>query len=72
MDLATTIWAIALAVAVFALCWLRERRPRRFGETRLFPYIPVMMVCLVAILGLLAHLLSLVTGKPVGSRGTGF
>jgi hypothetical protein len=66
MELATTVWAMALATAVFALCWLRERRPRTFGEVRLFPYIPMMMVCLVLILGLLAHLLGLVTGKPIG------
>lgn len=72
MQASTTIGGIALAVVVFALCWLRERRPRRFGEPRLFPYIPVMMVCLVVILGLLAHLISLVTGKPVGSQGAGF
>ncbi len=67
MGLGATMWAIALAAAVFALCWLRERRPRTFGEVRLFPYVPVMMVCLVLILGLLAHLLGLLTGQPIGS-----
>ena len=71
MDLGTTIWAIALAGAAFALCWLRERRPRIMGEVRLFPYIPAMMVCMVAILVLLAHLISLVTGKPIGSSSSG-
>jgi hypothetical protein len=69
MDLGTTVWAMSLAAAVFALCWLRERRPRAIGEVRLFPYIPVMMVCLVVVLVLTAHLVSLVTGKPIGSQG---
>ncbi len=68
MDMGMTLWALALAVAVFALCWLRERRPREVGEVRMFPYIPVMMLCLVLILGLVAHLLSLMTGKPVGGQ----
>jgi predicted membrane channel-forming protein YqfA (hemolysin III family) len=67
MDLSVTLWAGALAGAIFVLCWLGERRPRRFGEVRLFPYIPVMMACLVAILVVLAHAVSLMTGKPVGS-----
>ena len=67
MDLGVTVWAMALASAVFALLWLRERRPRVIGEVRLFPYIPAMMVCLVVMLILLAHLISLLTGKPVGA-----
>ena len=71
MDLAPTLWATMVALAVFALCWMGERRPRRLGKVRMFPYIAVMMVCLVLILGLLAHLLSLLTGKPIGPQGTG-
>jgi len=66
MDLSATLWGAGVAAVVFALCWLGERRPRHFGEVRLFPYIPVMMACLVVILVLVAHLISLVTGKPVG------
>lgn len=67
MDLPATLWILALAFGGFVLCLLGERRPREFGRPRMFPYIPVMMVCLVVILGLLAHLVSLLTGKPVGS-----
>jgi hypothetical protein len=66
MDGLTTLIALAVAGGLFVLCWMMERRPKTLGEVRLFPYIPVMMICLVAILGLLAHLISLVTGKPVG------
>jgi hypothetical protein len=69
MDLGWTAWAIALVTAVFGLCWLRERRPRQFGEVRMFPYIPVMMICLVLLLGLVAHVISLLTGSPVGGQG---
>jgi hypothetical protein len=67
MDGLSTLIALAGAGGLFALCWAMERRPKTLGEVRLFPYIPVMMICLVAILGLLAHLIGLVTGKPVGS-----
>lgn len=67
MDQTTTLLGVAVAAAIFSVCWLRERRPREFGKPRLFPYIPVMMACMVAILCLLAHLVALVTGRPVGS-----
>lgn len=66
MDLKTSLLGAVAAGIAFAVCWLLERRPRNFGEVRLFPYIPVMMVCLVAVLVLLAHAVSLATGKPVG------
>jgi len=72
MGLGTTVWAMTLAIVVFALCWLRERRPRTVGEVRLFPYIPMMMICLILILVLLAHLIGVVTGKPIGSSVSGF
>ncbi|PKU23367.1 hypothetical protein [Telmatospirillum siberiense] len=67
MDRTTTLLGVAAAIAIFAVCLLGERRPREFGKPRLFPYIPVMMVCLVVVIGLLAHLVALVTGRPVGS-----
>ena len=67
MDLTTTLAGIGGAAVVFLLCWLGERRPRQFGQVRLFPYIPVMMVCMIAVLALAAHAISLVTGKHVGS-----
>jgi hypothetical protein len=72
VDVVTTVCGIALGAGIFLLCWLRERRPRVMGEVRIFPYVPVMMVCLVMILVLLAHLVSLGTGKPVDPRGVNF
>lgn len=68
MDLATTLVILVAAIVIFGLCWLVERRPRALGTVRLFPTIPVMMVCLVVILGLAAHLISLLTGQPVGRQ----
>ncbi|MDR3437542.1 hypothetical protein [Telmatospirillum sp.] len=72
MDLGTTLISLAVVAAIFALCWFLERRPRSVGDVRMFPYIPVMMLCLVLILGLVAHLVGLLTGKPVGSQATGY
>ncbi|MTJ81020.1 MAG: hypothetical protein F8N37_08385 [Telmatospirillum sp.] len=68
MDLATTLSIFVAAVALFGVCWALERRPRSLGRVRLFPYIPVMMICLVVILGMAAHLISLLTGQPVGRQ----
>ncbi len=63
MDMTTTILALAGLTTVFGLCLLGERRPRQFGKVRLFPYIPVMIVCLVLVLAVMAHALTLLSGR---------
>ena len=58
MGVPLTAVALAAAIGVLAGAVFLERRPYRPGK---FNYIPVMLVCLVAILILVRHLLGLVT-----------
>lgn len=69
MSLAETIGALALALVFFFACRWGENRPRHPGRPRMLPYIPMMMILMVAILGLIAHLVALLTGRPVGGSG---
>jgi uncharacterized membrane protein len=71
MDEVQTIVAITASVALFGLCLWRERQPHVIGKPRLFPYIPVMLLLVILLFGLLAHAVSLLTGKPVVPRGLG-
>jgi len=71
MDDVQTAWAIAVSAALFSLCLWRERQPRVIGAPRLFPYVPVMLVLVILLFGLLAHAVSLLTGKPLAPRGLG-
>ncbi|HLN22595.1 MAG TPA: hypothetical protein VK558_01275 [Patescibacteria group bacterium] len=71
MDEVQTTWAIAGSAALFGLCLWRERQPHVIGKPRLFPYIPVMLVLVIVLFGLLAHAVTLLTGKPLTPRGLG-
>jgi hypothetical protein len=64
-------WTLALLVAGLSLAALarwQETRPRRVGEVRLFPVLPVMAVGVILSVFAAAHLVSLMTGSPLKGR----
>ncbi len=70
MTLTVTLISLAVAVALFALAYVRAHRPLDPGRPRMIPWFGIQMVCLVFIVVLLAHLVSLLTGTPlVGRQG---
>jgi predicted ferric reductase len=62
-----TILALALAVTVFAN--LRARRPPELGRIRWLPYSGLQFVGILVIILMLAHLVTLSTGRPFVGRG---
>ncbi|MEX0697334.1 MAG: hypothetical protein WEB85_05740 [Dongiaceae bacterium] len=68
MSLAVTLVVLALAAAVFALANWRSRRPRPPGEVSLVPWTGVQFLAAVAIVLMLAHLVTLATGRPFAGR----
>lgn len=71
MTLTETALAIGVVVAVVGLALWRAHRPWQPGRVWRVPWHGVMAVALVLLLGLVAHLISLVTGRPVTPRGLG-
>lgn len=68
MTLAVTLIALAAVVALFVIAYIRAHRPIEPGRPRMVPWFGIQMVCLVLIVVLLAHLVSLITGTPLVSR----
>jgi len=68
MSLAVTLVVLTLAAAVFGLANWRSRRPRPPGEVSLVPWTAVQFLAAVAILLMLAHLVTLMTGRPFAGR----
>ena len=66
MSLAWTLAGLAVSALVFALATWRAQRPYQPGLPALVPAGAVQFVALVLLIGLLAHLLALLTGRPVG------
>jgi len=71
MSLAVTLVVLALAGAVFGFANWRSRRPRAPGEVSLVPWTAVQFLAAVAVLLMLAHLVTLMTGRPFAGRYAG-
>ncbi|MQX38553.1 hypothetical protein [Roseospira navarrensis] len=71
MGLTATGIAIAAVLSVFAVAVWRARQPWQPGRIWRVPWHAVMALALVLLLGLLAHLASLLTGRPMTPRGLG-
>ncbi len=69
MSLEATLWALAGTVTLLGAAAWRLRRPWRPGRLWRVPWGAVAAVCLVLTLGLLAHLVSLWSGRPLSPRG---
>ncbi|MBB4286694.1 hypothetical protein [Roseospira goensis] len=71
MDLTETLVALAAVTGVLAVAVWRAHRPWQPGRIWRVPWHAVMALALVLLLGLLAHLGSLLTGRPITPRGLG-
>lgn len=69
MSLPWTLAGLIVAAAVLALSLWRARRPGAIGRAPLIPHGLVQFVALVALVALLGHLVSVVTGQPFVGRG---
>ncbi len=57
--------AAGAVLLVFLLCLRQEHKPRVLGQVNLLPTVPIMILCVVLLLGLLAHAISLLTGQTL-------
>ena len=69
MSLGLTLAVLLAALAIAAYANWRERRPRDLGRPPLVPYTAIQVIAVVAIIIMLAHLVSLLTGHPLKGRG---
>ncbi len=68
MSLTATLIVLAIAVVLFGGANYMSRRPPEPGRVRMLPYGGIQFVALVAIVLMLAHLVSLSTGQPFKGR----
>ena len=71
MSLAATLVVLVAAAVVFGFANWRSRRPRMPGEVSLVPWTGVQFLAAVAIVLMLAHLVTLLTGRPFAGRYSG-
>jgi uncharacterized membrane protein YidH (DUF202 family) len=69
MSLGLTLVVLLAALALAAYANWRERHPRELGRPPLLPYTAIQLIAVVAIIVMLAHVVSLLTGEPLKGRG---
>ncbi len=70
MGETSSYWVFGIAVALLLLSSWRSRRDHAPGRLPLVPWTAIQYVSLVVAVLLLAHLISIWTGKPfLGRRG---
>ena len=69
MEWPETLCLLIAATALYVWAMLRERRPADLTRPRMIPSVPVMAVCAVIIMLMLAHLVTLLTGTPFQGSG---
>lgn len=67
MSLTATLGIMAAAVVVFGLATYKARQPYEPGKAYV-PYLAIQFMAVVAIILMLGHLVSLLTGKPFTGR----
>ena len=72
MTLTVTLAVLAGFVLLLAISAYIDRRPPELGKIRLIPYRGLMVLSVVAIIALVAHLVTLLTGVPLQGRNTPF
>lgn len=70
MELILTLFALALSLSVTIAMIVLEKRPPPDGHPRLIPTTLVLFIAILAMVIVLAHLVTLFTGTPhVGRFG---
>jgi hypothetical protein len=73
LSLTATLVVVVLTFAVFGFANWRARQPAEPLKVRMINYHVVQMACIVVILLMAAHLVTIVTGRPVtGQQPGGF
>jgi hypothetical protein len=68
MSLTVTLAILGGAFALFLFSTYKSRKPVEIGEVRLVPYTALQYVAIVVIVVMLAHVVSIWTGKPLEGR----
>ena len=71
MDWTVTIGVLVAVLLVFAFANWRARQPAQPLKVRMVNYHVVQMACIVVILVVAAHMLTLYAGHPVTGQGGG-
>jgi hypothetical protein len=71
VGLAATLVLLGLAVALACFANWQERRQRPVGDPPLVSYTAIQMLAIVVAILMAAHLVSLLTGRPLTSRFLG-
>ena len=76
MSLPITLTVLVLTLALFGFAMWRAKQPAQPLKVRMVNYHVVQIVCVVVILVLAAHLVTLIVGTPItgqgGGRGRGY
>jgi hypothetical protein len=68
LDLPVTLSIVALTLAIFVLASWRAKQPAEPLKVRMINYHVIQIACIVVILVMAAHLVTLLMGAPVGGR----
>jgi hypothetical protein len=68
MMLGMTLTAMVASLGVLGFTNYMSRKPHQAGSTWMVPYHAIQFLALVALLLMLAHLISLLTGQPFTGR----
>ncbi len=66
-----TLVGLAISGGLFAFALIMSNRPIVPGEVRMFPYTALMFISIMAIIVLVGHLLTLLTGTPLVGKRSG-
>ncbi len=68
MTLTVTLVVLGTAVVLGGLSNVMARRPSEPGKPRMIPYLAIQYLAILVVVLMLAHLITLWTGKPFTGR----
>lgn len=71
MGYGPTLTVLGIAVVGFLFANFMSRRPPPLGEVRFMPYAAIQFIALLVAILMIAHLVTLFTGKPFAGRSGG-
>jgi hypothetical protein len=69
LSLPVTLTILVLTMGIFGLAYWRGSRPAEPLKVRMVNYHVVQIVCVVVVLLMVAHLVTLLSGQPLPPRG---
>ena len=71
LNLPVTLTILVLTAGIFAFANWRGRQPAQPLKVRMVNYLVVQIICVVVVLLMAAHLVTLITGQPLPPRRGG-